>query len=244
MALKFISAEEAAFLVKNNDNVGFSGFTHAGCPKVVPVEIAKRAEAEHAKGNPFKIGIFTGGASTGDSIDGTLSRAKAIKFRTPYQTNKDMREAINRGELDYFDLHLSQLAQEIRYGFLGGINVAIIEASQVTEKGGVIVPTTAVGIVPTICRLADIVIVELNKRVPAKLRGIHDIYELQDPPKRREIPIYEVQTRIGLDYVKVNPEKIFVVETDRDGEGHGFTPVDDVTAQIGNNVADFFSCRK
>ncbi|ULB35910.1 MULTISPECIES: succinate CoA transferase [Proteiniphilum] len=238
MALKFISAEEAAFLVKNNDNVGFSGFTHAGCPKVVPVEIAKRAEAEHAKGNPFKIGIFTG-ASTGDSIDGTLSRAKAIKFRTPYQTNKDMREAINRGELDYFDLHLSQLAQEIRYGFLGGINVAIIEASQVTEKG-VIVPTTAVGIVPTICRLADIVIVELNKRVPAKLRGIHDIYELQDPPKRREIPIYEVQTRIGLDYVKVNPEKIFVVETDRDGEGHGFTPVDDVTAQIGNNVADFF----
>ena len=41
MALKFITAEEAAALVKNDDNVGFSGFTHAGCPKVVPVEIAK-----------------------------------------------------------------------------------------------------------------------------------------------------------------------------------------------------------
>ena len=238
MALKFISAEEAASLIKHDDNVGFSGFTHAGCPKVVPVEIAKRAESEHAKGNPFKIGVFTG-ASTGDSIDGSLARAKAIKFRTPYQTNKDMREALNRGEFDFFDLHLSQLAQEIRYGFLGKINVAVVEAADVTE-GGEIVPTTGVGITPTICRMADIVIVELNKMVPTKLRGIHDLYELQDPPKRREIPIYEVQGRVGLEYVKVNPEKIFVVETERDGEGGGFAPLDEVTARIGNNVAEFF----
>jgi succinate CoA transferases len=238
MALKFISAEEAAVLVSNNDNVGFSGFTHAGCPKVVPVEIAKRAEEEHAKGNPFKIGVFTG-ASTGDSIDGALSRAEAIKFRTPYQTNKDMRTALNKGEFDFFDLHLSQLAQEIRYGFLGKINVAVIEACDVTEKGEII-PTTGVGITPTICRVADIVIVELNKNVPKKLRGIHDLYELQDPPKRREIPIFEVQNRIGLDYVKVNPDKIYVVETEKDGEGGGFAPVDEVTTRIGNNVAEFF----
>jgi succinate CoA transferase len=238
MALKFISAEEAASLVKHNDNVGFSGFTHAGCPKVVPVAIAKLAEEEHAKGNSFKIGVFTG-ASTGDSIDGSLTRAKAIKFRTPYQTNKDMRLALNNGEFDFFDLHLSQLAQEIRYGFLGKINVAVVEACDLTESGE-IVPTTGVGITPTICRLADIVIVELNKSVPTKLRGIHDMYELQDPPKRREIPIYEVQNRVGLEYVKVDPAKIYVVETNKDGEGGGFAPVDDVTARIGNNVAEFF----
>jgi succinate CoA transferase len=238
MALQFISAEEAAELVKHDYNVGFSGFTHAGCPKAVPVEIAKKAEAEHAKGNPFRIGIFTG-ASTGDSIDGTLSRAKAIKFRTPYQTNNDMRAAINRNELDFFDMHLSQLAQEIRYGFLGKIHVAIVEACEVTEKGE-IVPTTAVGITPTICRLADVVIVELNRRAPAKLRGIHDIYEPQDPPARREIPVYAVRDRIGADCVKVDPAKILVVETDKDGEGGGFAPVDEVTERIGNNVAEFF----
>jgi len=92
--------------VNNDDNVGFSGFTHAGCPKVVPVEIARRAEEEHAKGNPFKIGVFTG-ASTGDSIDGSLARARAIKFRTPYQTNKDMREALNRGESSIFSTCIS-----------------------------------------------------------------------------------------------------------------------------------------
>lgn len=241
MALHFISAEEAAQLINHDENVGFSGFTHAGCPKVVPVALAKRAEAEHAKGNPFKIGMFTG-ASTGDSIDGSLARANAVKFRTPYQTNKDMRNAINALDHDpvvYFDMHLSQLAQEIRYGFLGGVDVAIVEACDVTEDGE-IVPTTGVGITPTICRMAKKVIVELNKKVPSSLRGIHDLYELQDPPKRRHINIFEVQNRVGLEYVKVDPAKIFVVETDADSEGGGFAPVDEVTAKIGENVANFF----
>ncbi|HXL01112.1 MAG TPA: acetyl-CoA hydrolase/transferase C-terminal domain-containing protein, partial [Dysgonamonadaceae bacterium] len=238
MALNYITAQEAAALVKNDDNVGFGGFTHAGCPKVVPVEIAKRAEEEHAKGNPFKIGVFTG-ASTGDSIDGALSRAKAIKFRTPYQFNKDLRKAINNGEVEYFDMHLSQLAQEIRYGFLGGIDVAVVEACDVSENGE-IVPTTAVGIAPTICRLAKVVIVELNKKVPQKLKGIHDIYELDDPPKRQQISLRDVRSRIGLEYVKVDPSKIFVVETEKDGEGGNFSPLDEVTKQIGENVADFF----
>ena len=50
MALKFITADEAAALVQHGDNIGFSGFTPAGCPKVVPGAIAKRAEEEHAAG--------------------------------------------------------------------------------------------------------------------------------------------------------------------------------------------------
>ncbi|MDR1743902.1 MAG: acetyl-CoA hydrolase/transferase family protein [Dysgonamonadaceae bacterium] len=241
MALNYISAKEAAALINHDDNVGFSGFTHAGSPKVVPKELAKRAEEEHAKGNPFKIGIFTG-ASTGDSLDGSLARANAVKFRTPYQTNKDMRNAINNLDHDpivYFDIHLSQLAQEIRYGFLGGVDIAVVEACEVTESGE-IVPTSGVGITPTICRLAKTVIVELNSRVPRKLRGIHDIYELQDPPKRRHINIFEVQSRIGLEYVKVDPQKIFVVETNAENEGGHFSPVDEITSKIGENVANLF----
>lgn len=233
-----MTAEEAAALINNNDNVGFSGFTHAGCPKVVPVALAKRAEAEHAKGNPFKIGMFTG-ASTGDSIDGALSRAHAIKFRTPYQTNKDLRNAINSGEVKYFDLHLSTLAQDIRYGFMGSVDVAIIEACDVTDNGE-IVPTCGVGISPTIVRLAKIVIVELNRWNPKGMRGMHDIAELQDPPHREEIGIKSVRDRIGKDHLKVDPSKIIVVETNTPNEGGGFAPVDEITAKIGDNVAQFF----
>ena len=173
MALKFITAEEAASFVHHDDNVGFSGFTPAGCPKVVPGAIAKKAMAEHEKGNPFQIGMFTG-ASTGDKLDGELARANAIKFRTPYQSNKDLRALLNAHGAQYFDMHLSELAQDLRYGFLGKIDVAIVEAADVTEDGE-IVPTSGVGILPTICRMADRIIVELNCRHPKEIRGMHDI---------------------------------------------------------------------
>ncbi len=237
MAIKRITAEEAAALIQHNDNVGFSGFTHAGCPKAVPVALAQRAEAEHAKGHPFKIGMFTG-ASTGDSIDGALARARAVKFRTPYQTNNDMRNAINKGEMEYFDLHLSTLAQDIRYGFFGPVDVAIIEAADVTEDGE-IVPTCGVGIMPTITRMAKLVIVELNKWHPAAIRGMHDLFELQDPPCRSSIALDTVATRLGKEYVKVDPSKIVVVETNLPNEGGDFAPVDEVTSKIGEHVAAF-----
>ena len=98
MALNYISAAEAASLIKHGYNIGLSGFTPAGTAKAVTAELAKIAEAEHAKGNPFQIGIFTG-ASTGDSCDGILSRAKAIRYRAPYTTNSDFRKAVNNGEI-------------------------------------------------------------------------------------------------------------------------------------------------
>ena len=69
MGFNIISAAEAASYVKHGYNIGLSGFTPAGTPKAVTPEIAKIAEEEHAKGNPFQIGIFTG-ASTGDATDG------------------------------------------------------------------------------------------------------------------------------------------------------------------------------
>ena len=118
----------------------------------------------------FKSVCFTG-ASTGDKLDGELARANAIKFRTPYQSNKDLRAALNAHQAQYFDLHLSELAQSLRYGFLGKIDVAIVEAADVTEDGE-IVPTSGVGILPTICRMADRIIVELNCRHPKEIRGM------------------------------------------------------------------------
>lgn len=238
MSLKFITAEEAATYVKHDDYVGFSGFTPAGCPKVIPEAIARRAEQEHKEGRPFKIGMFTG-ASTGDHLDGALARAEAVKFRTPYQSNKDMRTLLNAHGAEYFDMHLSELAQSLRYGFLGRVDVAIVEAVDVTEDGE-IVPAEGVGILPTICRLADKILIELNRFHPKELRGIHDIYEPEDPPMRREIPVYKPSDRIGQPFVKVDPKKIVgVVETNREPDGSKFAPLDDVTLAIGRNVSDF-----
>ena len=47
MAYNFMTADEAARFFKNGDNVGFSGFTAAGAPKMVPSAVAKMAEEEH-----------------------------------------------------------------------------------------------------------------------------------------------------------------------------------------------------
>lgn len=205
MALNYISAAEAASLIKHGYNIGLSGFTPAGTAKAVTAELAKIAEAEHAKGNPFQIGIFTG-ASTGDSCDGVLSRVKAIRYRAPYTTNADFRKAVNNGEIAYNDIHLSQMAQEVRYGFMGKVNVAIIEACEVTPDGKIYL-TAAGGIAPTVCRLADQIIVELNAAHSKSAMGLHDVYEPLDPPCRREIPIYKPSDRIGLPYIQVDPKK-------------------------------------
>jgi len=240
MNYKMMTADEAAALVSNGDVVGFSGFTPAGAPKVVPEAIARRAEAEHAAGREFKIGMYTG-ASTGDMLDGALARANAILFRTPYQSSKDLRARINAQEAHYFDMHLSHEAQELRYGFLPKPKFAIVEACDLTDDGE-IVPTSGVGILPTICRLADQIIVELNTTTPKELRGIHDIYEPLDPPMRKAIPVYSVSDRCGDVCVKVDPKKIVAVVESNIPNGSGkFAPMDDVTAKIGENVAHFLA---
>jgi acyl-CoA hydrolase len=122
---------------------------------------------------------------------------------------------------------------------LGKINVAVIEACDVFEDG-TIIPTTSCGTVATGCKLADIIIVELNKKHPKELRGIHDIYHPAKPPHRREIPIYTASDRIGADHIKIDPKKIAgVVETDLMDEVSPFDPPDPLTDKIGANVANF-----
>ena len=238
MTLPFITAEEAASCVNHGDNVGFSGFTPSGCPKIIPLAIARRAEAEHAKGNQFRIGVFSG-ASTGDRLDGALARARAVKCRTPYQSSKDLRASLNARETQYFDLHLSTLAQDLRYGFFGKLHAAVIEAADVTGDGEILL-TDAVGNSPTYCRMADRILIELNRSHPKELRGMHDLYEPADPPHRREIPVYTPADRIGSPTLKVDPKKIVgVVDTTTPPDGSTFTPLDDVTLAIGRNVAAF-----
>jgi acyl-CoA hydrolase len=127
----------------------------------------------------------------------------------------------------------------LRYGFLGKVDLAVIEAADITDDGEVI-PTCGVGIAPTICGLADRIIIELNRKHPKALRGMHDIYVPASPPHRKAIPIYTPSDRIGTPYIKVDTSKIAaVVETDIDNEGGSFTPVDEITAKIGENVANF-----
>ena len=238
MAFPIISAQQAAELIKNGDNVGFSGFTASGTPKAVTEALAEKAVKEHEAGRPFKINIFTG-ASTNDHVDGALARANAINLRTPYQGNPDLRKRLNAHDAHYFDLHLSELAQKMRYGTFGKINVAVFEAADITDDGEIVLGT-GMGISPTIAALADAIIVELNEAIPASIRGMHDVYMPLDPPYRREIPIYKPSDRIGSTTLKVDPKKIVgIVKTNAPDGVKGFAALDETTMQIGANVCNF-----
>ena len=130
MGYNYITAEEAAGFIQNGQQIAFSGFTPAGATKVIPAAIAKRAEEEHAAGREFKINAVTG-ASTGDSCDGVLSRAHALNYRAPYQSNADLRAEANKNIIHFTDLHLSMMPQYMNYGFLGKFDWAIVEAADV-----------------------------------------------------------------------------------------------------------------
>jgi succinate CoA transferase len=232
------SPKEAAELIQNGQTVGFSGFTPAGAAKAIPREIAARAAAEHEAGRPFRIGVLTG-ASTGPSLDHALAEAEAISFRTPYQSDPLLRKQINSGQVKFFDMHLSMLPQAVRYGFLGPLHWAVVEACDITDGGGIVL-TTSVGASNTFLKYADKVLIELNRHHPPTMLGLHDLFEPEDPPTRREIPIYNARDRVGSEIVVIPPEKIVgVVETNEPDECGSFDVAGDCTEAIGRNVAEF-----
>ena len=241
MAYKRITAAEGAALIKHGENIALSGFTPSGAAKAVTKELAKIAIAEHEAGREFQVGIFTG-ASTGQSTDGDLANANAIRYRAPYTTNADFRKHVNMGEIAYNDIHLSQMAQEMRYGFLGEVDWAILEVCDLEEGETTCKAylTSAGGISPTAARLAKHVILEHNTFHSPDAKYLHDVYELQDPPHRQAIPIINVSDRIGKPYVEIDASKIVgVVECHIPDEARAFKDLDPVTEQIGNNVAEF-----
>jgi acetyl-CoA hydrolase len=233
-----LTAEEAADLIPHGATIGFSGFSPAGAAKAIPTALARKAKLEHAAGRDFKVGVLTG-ASTGPSLDEALAEAEAISFRTPYQSSPTLRKQINTGKVRFVDMHLSQLPQVVRYGFLGPVHWAVIEACEVMAGGGVVL-TSSVGASNTYLRLAEKVLIELNAKHPPSLLGMHDIFEPKDPPARQEIPISRVSDRIGGPICLVDPKKIVgVVRTDLEDENEAFAAPTPVTEKIGQIVADF-----
>lgn len=145
--MKQMNAEEAAEIIQHDDMVAFSGFTPAGSPKALPTAIAQRAREQHLAGKPFQIRLLTG-ASISAAADDALSKADALSWRAPYQTSPGLREKINQGQVRFIDLHLSEVAQMVNYGFFGDIDVAVIEASAITPDGRIWL-SSGIGNAPT-----------------------------------------------------------------------------------------------
>ncbi|MCT2398124.1 acetyl-CoA hydrolase/transferase family protein [Novosphingobium mangrovi (ex Huang et al. 2023)] len=236
---KIMSAADAAALIDNGTTVGMSGFTGSGYPKAVPLALAARIEEQHAAGNPFKVSMWTG-ASTGPELDGALAKANGIDFRLPYNSDPVARERINKGEMNYFDMHLSQVAPMAWQGFLGPLDTAVIEITGIREDGSLI-PSSSVGNNKTWLDRAEKVILEVNSWQNEALEGMHDIYYgTALPPHRMPIPLVKPDERIGEKTLRCDPKKIVaIVETDAPDRNAPFSPPDDKARAIAGNILEF-----
>lgn len=236
---RIMSAEDAAALIGHGDAVGMSGFTGSGYPKTVPPALAARMEAAHAAGDPFRVRVWTG-ASTGPELDGALAKADGVEFRLPYNSDPLARERINRGEMEYLDMHLSQVAPVAWQGFLGPLDVAVVEVAAIHEDGS-LVPSSSIGNNKTWLDRADKVILEVNAWQNAALEGMHDIYYgTALPPGRVPIPLTQADQLIGQPTFRVDPSRVVaVVETEAPDRNLPFAAPDDSARAIAGHLIEF-----
>lgn len=241
VAGKVMSAEAATDFIHNGDNLGVSGFTPSGYPKAVPLALSERY-----KGTDFKVNVWTG-ASVGPEIDQAMVEAGIMDRRLPYQTNGTLRKAINEGKVKYADIHLSHMAQMVRYGFMAnrkGVDVAIVEVCKIKDLGDGkvgLIPTTSMGNSSSYVAGAKKVIIEVNTTQPVELEGIHDSYVPLDPPNRQPIPITRPEDRIGTTYIPCELDKIVaVVPCDISDKVRPLGEIDEDAKHMGENLVAFF----
>lgn len=229
-----MSADQAANLIKDGMTIGMSGFTRAGDAKAVPLAMARRAQSD-----PFRITLVTG-ASLGKDVDRVLTEAHILQRRMPFQSDPTLRAAINRGEVMFIDQHLSETVEHLRSGEMGQMDYAIIEATAITEEGG-IVPTTSVGNSASFATLAANLIIEINLSQPLALEGLHDIYVPTKRPTRDAIPVIACDSRIGLPDMRIDPAKITaIVITDQSDSAAALEAPGAQSAAIAEHLIAFF----
>ncbi|HSQ41321.1 MAG TPA: acetyl-CoA hydrolase/transferase C-terminal domain-containing protein [Fibrobacteraceae bacterium] len=240
---KLTTAQAVAELIQNNEVIGFSGFTIFGNPKLIPPALAERGKALHAAGQDFGISVYTG-ASVDDQMDGELARSGVMKMRMPYQSNKDVRSSINRGDTLYVDQHLSHMSKLIRQGFVPRPTTAIIEAVDVEvhgDKAHVYLSGSA-GSSATYLYSADRVFIELNSYWGDAMKGVHDVYTCGMQPSVEPIQIMNAGTRLGKDYVEIPLAKIHgILETNLPDKKGPFDAPDAQSIAIADYILEFLA---
>lgn len=209
---------------------------------MVPTALADYVEKNNLQGKR-KYNLFVG-ASAGADTENRWAQLNMIERRSPHQVGRDISKGINNGNINFFDKHLSMFPSDLVYGWYtmnkpgGKLDVAIIEASAVTEDGGII-PGASVGASPELVQMADKVIVEVNTAGPS-LEGLHDITLSDVPPYRQPYMITKPEDRIGTPYIPVDPSKIVaVVEANYMDKTEPVTAPDETSRAIAVNIVEF-----
>lgn len=125
----------------------------------VPTALADHVEKNGLQGQ-LKYNLFVG-ASSGAETENRWARLNMIERRSPHQVGKEIAKGINNGNIKFFDKHLSMFPVDLMYGYYtkdkpnnNRIDVTVVEASAITEDGGII-PGASVGASPELIQMAD-----------------------------------------------------------------------------------------
>ncbi len=136
-------------------------------------------------------------------------------------------------------MHLSHLGQTVSSGFFGKVDLAIVEATEVTPDGRVYL-TTSIGATPTFLKCAEKVIIEINRHHSKRLREMTDITILPTQPHRNPILILDPMTRLGSSFAVVDPNKVIgIVESDEPDHINSYGPADSVGNRIAEHIVRF-----
>ncbi|KAG5637606.1 Acetyl-CoA hydrolase [Sphagnurus paluster] len=249
---KLADPTDLAPLFKNDDYIGWSGFTGVGYPKSVPTAIADHIESKNLQTNSEtkkKFNLFVG-ASVGPEVEDRWARLDMIARRYPHQVGKDVAKGINAGRIEFADKHLSMFPQDLTYGYYNlkkkhgdprkPLDWAIVEATAITEDGK-IVPGASVGATPEILQSAEKIIVEVNTLIP-NLEGLHDINQSFVPPYRQPYLIKHVKDRIGEPAIPIDTDRIVAIVESRKPDNTGpNSPENDDSRAIARHLIDFLS---
>ncbi|TGO48586.1 hypothetical protein BCON_0236g00140 [Botryotinia convoluta] len=229
-------------LFPNGAYIGWSGFTGVGYPKKIPTMLADHVEKNNLQGK-LKYSLFVG-ASSGAETENRWAELNMIERRSPHQVGKAIAKGINNGNINFFDKHLSMFPVDLVYGFYTKdrpnkkLDVVIVEATAITEDGGII-PGASVGASPELIQMADKIIVEVNTSMPS-FEGLHDITMTELPPKRKPYLIMAPEDRIGTTAIPVDSEKIVaIVESDYQDQTVPNAPEDATSRAIATHLIEF-----
>jgi acetyl-CoA hydrolase len=118
------------------------------------------------------------------------------------------------------------------------LDVTIVEASAITEDGGII-PGASVGASPELIQMADKIIIEVNTAAPS-FEGLHDITMTDLPPRRKPYLIMSPEDRIGTPHIPIDPERVVaIVESDYPDQTQPNAPEDETSRAIASNLIEF-----
>ncbi|MCS7137817.1 MAG: hypothetical protein NZ941_05545 [Candidatus Caldarchaeum sp.] len=215
-------------------SVAFSGMAGTAVPKEIPKYLAEFSKERRDK---LKLKSLVVSGTTTNSFEEQMTNVD-VKSRFLIAGGGVMKERINRGAVDFFDFWLSEYSRVIRDRIIpeGGLDIAVIEATHIDEKGHII-PSLSLDNIPAIVDAAKKIIVEINTSKPV-LNGVHDVYV---PEPHSPIPIRNVSDRVGTPYLKVPESKIaaIVISEAEEEYAAAYQAPTKLDVAIARNVIDF-----